>query len=63
MPARWGSVGHLYDLHATGYQGFGGSSKGRTVTDGYAPSDAVLNHVKFATKAVRCVVSARLTAL
>ena len=50
MPAEWGSVSHIYDLEQTGFQGFGGSSKGRTVAEGYAPSGAIQNHVKFGGK-------------
>ena len=51
MPAEWGSVGRIYSLEDTGYLGFGGSSKGRTIGEGYAPSGAIQNHVKFAAEA------------
>ena len=56
MPAEWGSVGRIYDLEGAGFQGFGGSSKGRTVAEGYAPSSAIQNHVKFSAEAGSAII-------
>ena len=56
MSAEWGSVGRIYDLEDTGFQGFGGSSKGRTVAEGYAPSGAIQNHVKFSAEAGSAII-------
>ena len=41
MPAEWGAASIVYDLSGIGFQGFGGSSKDRTVAEGYAPCGSV----------------------
>ena len=56
MPTEWGSAGAVYDLSSIGLKGFGGSSKGRTVDDGYALSDSIANNVKFAARAGDCCI-------
>ena len=56
MPTEWGSAGAVYNLSSIGLKGFGGSSKGRTVDDGYALSDSIANNVKFAARAGDCCI-------
>jgi hypothetical protein len=56
MPEEWGSASTVYDLSSAGFKGFGGSSKDRTVDDGYAPNGSIANHVKFAAKAGDCCI-------
>ena len=41
MPAEWGAASIVYDLSGIGFHGFGGSSKERTVAEGYAPCGSV----------------------
>lgn len=56
MPAEWGSAGSVYDLSSVGLKGFGGSSRDRTVEEGYAFSDSIANNVKFAARAGDCCI-------